>query len=122
VVRNDRIITLQKQLFQRKLEIKSIYLAVASHLKRLEKESFDETAEFILATIAEFLAGETTAQQFIDFWSGGIDIKSTPPVEMPNYQALAGRLQRGEIVVFLGADARLPLLKLSRPQQSSFHN
>jgi len=22
-------------------------------------------------TIAEFLAGETTAQQFIDFWSGG---------------------------------------------------
>jgi hypothetical protein len=105
IARNDRIITLQKQLFQRKLEIKSIYLAVASHLNRLEKENIDETAEIILATIAEFLAGETTAPEFIDFWRGGIDIQPTPTVEMPNYQALAGRLQRGEIVVFLGADA-----------------
>ena len=105
ITRNDRIITLQQQLFQRKLEIKSIYLAVASRLKRLEKETLDDTAEFILATIAEFLAGETTAPEFIDLWTEGIDIQSTPAVEMPNYQALAGRLQRGEIVVFLGADA-----------------
>jgi hypothetical protein len=102
----SQVTDLKKRLSKRKMDIKSIYIQVASRLKRMEKEGVDDEAEFILETLEEFLTGDISAQDFMEFWAGATEIQAAPKsvVDAPNYKALAGRLQRGEIVVFLGLD------------------
>jgi hypothetical protein len=97
----QRIDELKKRLSKRKLDIKPIYLDVAQRLKRLEKESSAEDSEGVIEIIEEFLSGEMTASDFIEFWQQGT---SPEPMDVPNYAALSGRLQRGEIVIFLGSE------------------
>jgi len=100
----QRVKNLKKGLSKRKLEIKSIYFKVASHLKSMEKSDIDDEAEITLDTVEEFLNGESSAQDFIELWSAGFETEATKKIDAPNYEALAGRLQRGEIVIFVGSD------------------
>lgn len=100
----QRVVELKHHLSQHKFSISKIYIEVMTRLKRMEKEELDATAEIILETIEEFLAGDLSAPKFIEFWQQGINQSLSSPLEVPHYQALAGRLRRGEIVIFLGTD------------------
>ncbi|MCP4695872.1 MAG: hypothetical protein GY862_03330 [Gammaproteobacteria bacterium] len=98
----NRLKKFSRQLLMRRSDIAPVYLQAAARLKRMEKEGISEESEVILDIVEDFLASNTTGEQFIKFWLQSLDAPA--PASALNYQALAGRLQRGEIVVFLGSD------------------
>jgi len=100
----NRVAEFKKQLSDRQLDIKKIYVQVASRLKRIEKMGIDEEAEVMLDMVEIFLTHKISAQDFIELWAGSLETPPQQKINAPNYQALASRLQHGEIVVFLGLD------------------
>ena len=99
----ERLQSFKKDIFKRKNDIAPVFMAVATRLKQLEKEDIGIKAEVLLDLIGDFLAGNTQAEEFIQLWQEGVDAPPKHSIDAPNYEALAGRLQRGEIVLFLGS-------------------
>ena len=115
----ERIRDIKRRLAQRRLDIASIYMRVASRLKRMEKEGVDEEAEIILDLVEEFLTLEGSVEEFTTSW---LKIVETHPCsklsKRVNYKALAERLQRGDIVILLGSK----VAALSNPMLSRLEN
>jgi hypothetical protein len=89
-----------QQLTIRMKEIKPVYMAVAMKLRRVEKKGIDEEGEILISIIENFLKQELSADEFIEIWQQG-----TPPQpDIPNYDTLAKRLNRGELIPMLGSE------------------
>ena len=92
-----------KRLSQRIVEIKPVFASVTRTLQQLSDSGPVEDAP-VIAVVESFLASKITATDFIDMWreldAGGRE----QTAEDFDFEALAHRLNRGEIVLFLGAD------------------
>ncbi len=88
-----------KRLTRRLAEIKPIYPTVITHLRRMvETGGQDET---LVSIVEDFLEGHLSADDFTTTWQA---LTTASAKEEPDYRALADRLKRGEIVLFLGSD------------------
>ncbi len=95
-----RLIT--KLIFRRK-EIAPIYGQVVQRLGQLTVEE-DPLGEAVLQLVEDFVGDELGAEDFTATWQAfsaqpAVSRDATPP-----YNVLAERLQRGELVLFLGSD------------------
>ncbi len=94
--------TILQQLSSRARELKSQYMPVAKHLKRIQKEGLDDEGELLLDLVQQFLAQDLSTKEFLDIWQS--------PDNMPDtrtdldYDALVRRLRRGEIIPVLGSE------------------
>lgn len=92
-----------KRLSQRIVEIKPVFARVTRTLQQLtDMGSVEETP--LIAVVESFLASKITAEDFIDMWR---DLEAGSHEENDegfDFEALAHRLNRGEIVLFLGSD------------------
>lgn len=88
-----------KRLPRRLAEIKPIFQTVMTHLWRMgETGGQDET---LVSIVKDFLEGRLPADDFMTTWQA---LTTASAKEEPDYRALADRLKRGEIVLFLGSD------------------
>ena len=88
-----------KRLPRRLAEIKPIFQTVMTHLRRMgETGGQDET---LVSIVEDFLEGHLPADDFMTTWQ---TLTTASTKEEPDYRALADRLKRGEIVLFLGSE------------------
>jgi hypothetical protein len=99
----NRIITIQKQLLKHFKTLGKTYLQIDKRLRNMRKKVDDDT-ETLLNIVEQFLNNDISADDLIDFWASLEQQPSTANSYILNYKALADRLQRGDIVVFLGTD------------------
>lgn len=101
IEQQELIRELRKQVMRRVKEIKSIYKQVIQRLQNLSESNDDQA---LLDQVQLFADGDIDAEDFIDSWelfSGDQQpLQATPRID---YQKLAGRIKRGEIIVFLGS-------------------
>jgi hypothetical protein len=98
----------KQQLTLRIPEIKPICREVFQRLQEMSDTGQED--ENVLFIVENFLQNRLAANDFIEAW-GLLEQKSTRTSadEQPNYSILADRLNRGEIILFLGSD----ILRLS---------
>lgn len=90
-----------RQLTHRLAEIKPIYPTVITRLREMgETGGIDED---LLSIVDDFLQGRLPAANFVTAWQA-LTTSAKSAKEEPEYHALADRLKRGEIVLFLGSD------------------
>jgi hypothetical protein len=94
-----------RKLSSRMQEIKQIYASIARRLKRMVKEGIEEEGEVVLEIVEKFLSGELSTSDFTEMWEQ-MDVNQPQRTEEPNYDILADRLNRGEIILFLGPETR----------------
>ncbi|MCK5524817.1 MAG: trypsin-like peptidase domain-containing protein, partial [Thiomargarita sp.] len=99
-----RVIDVQKRLITHFKALGATYLQIDVRLRRMKKEGVDDEAETLLNIIEQFLNQDISADDLTEFWSSLDSQPSKTKVDALNYQALAARLQRGDIVIFLGSD------------------
>jgi hypothetical protein len=79
-----------------------VYLQASKKLKRIGKHGIDDEDEVYIELVRDLIAKRLTAREFTEWWEKDVD---RPLREKePNYEILADRLQRGEIIPFLGLD------------------
>jgi hypothetical protein len=79
-----------------------VYLQVSKKLRKIGKQGIDDEDEVYIELVRDLIAKKLTAREFIKCWEEDVD---RPPREKePNYEILAERLHRGEIIPFLGLD------------------
>jgi len=102
--RTHRLNNCIKQLTLRISEIKSVFGEVIDCLRKMEQAGKDN--ENILLIVEEFLQKQISAENFMMAWEVLLEQEptKTPADQQPNYSALADRLNRGEIILFLGSD------------------
>ncbi|MCK5524856.1 MAG: SIR2 family protein, partial [Thiomargarita sp.] len=101
----NRVIDFQKRLIKHfKALGATSFQQINERLKRMIKEGVDDDAETLLNFIEQFLNQEISVDVLTDFWSSLDSQPSNTRVDALNYQTLAARLQRGDIVIFLGSD------------------
>ena len=106
--RTRRLDNYRQQLILRIPEIKPIHREVFQRLQEMYDTGQED--ENVLFIVENFLQNRLAANDFIEAW-GLLEKKSVriPTDEQPNYPILADRLNRGEIILFLGSDIlRLP--------------
>ncbi|HIE01839.1 MAG TPA: trypsin-like serine protease [Thiotrichaceae bacterium] len=116
-----RVIDVQKRLTKHFKVLGATYVQIDARLRRMKKEGVDDETETLLNILEQFLSQAISAQDLIDFWSSLDQQPTKTSTDALNYQALADRLRRGDIVIFLGNDL-LPSLcehTLSREQMLS---
>ena len=91
-----------KLIFRRK-EIAEIYGQVVQRLGQLTGED-DPMGAAVLQLVADFLSSDLSAEDFSATWEALSAQPSAPRAQAPPYKVLAQRLQRGELVLFLGSD------------------
>lgn len=100
---HERLNDLIRQLTRRLAEIKPIYKNVIARLRQMGETGV--TDESLLNIVSDLLQEKLPADLFMEAWQAlEADISSTSTTDEPDYQALADRLRRGEIVLFLGPD------------------
>jgi hypothetical protein len=104
IVLKKRVIDVQTRLIKHFKALGTTYLQIDTRLRRMKKEGVDDEAETLLNIIEQFLNQEISADDLTDFWSSLDSQPSKTKVDALNYRALAARLQRGDIVIFLGSD------------------
>jgi len=82
-------------------EIARIYKPLVLRLKRMVREGIDEEGEILLDVLEQFLDKELVAEALLTFWES-FDTKTSQAAQHPRYNILAERLQRGELISFLG--------------------
>ena len=101
----EQVTAVQKRLAKFSIVLGPTYVKIDSHLRRIKKEGVNDETETLLNVIEQFISQEISANDLIDFWAS---LEQQPVkisnVDTLNYQSLAERLQRGDIVVFLGTD------------------
>jgi hypothetical protein len=84
-------------------EIKSVYREVVEWLRHMDETGQDDGA--ILLIVEDFLQQRLPASAFMEAW---LALEEKPSRvytdEQPNYSILAERLNRGELILFLGSD------------------
>ncbi|MDM8560858.1 SIR2 family protein [Candidatus Parabeggiatoa sp. HSG14] len=80
------------------------YVKISTRLRQMKKGIVDDETETLLNIIEQFLSQEVSAEDLVDFWSSLDQQAVKTNTDTPDYQALATRLQRGDIVIFLGRD------------------
>ncbi len=95
---------LQQQLLCRMVEIKDIFVPVATRLKQMQKDDIDEKEEILIEIVKQFLMQNLSAQDFSEMWQQTESKTASPKQEAINYEALVARLQRGEIIPVLGPE------------------
>ncbi len=102
----NRLADFSRRLTRRISEIKSVHRQVVQRLNELKEGNFWETA--LLTLVEDFLGNSLSANNFIDAWQSFEETaKATTPLEPPamiDFSALARRIKRGQIVLFLGSD------------------
>lgn len=91
-----------QQFSSRIKDLKSHYMPVAKHLRRMQKEGLDEEGELLLEIVQKFLAHDLSTEEFLEIWQSS-DIMPDARTNV-NYDALARRLMRGEIIPVLGSE------------------
>jgi hypothetical protein len=104
-----RVIDIQKRLMKHFKLLGATYVQIDARLRRMKKEGVDDETETLLNIIEQFLSQEISAADLVDFWASLAQQPAKISTDALNYQALAARLRRGDIVVFLGTDL-LPCL------------
>lgn len=91
-----------KQVMRRLKEIKPIYMDVVQRLKNLSESSDDQ---MLLDQVQLFVDGELDGQDFMDVWKMFADDNPLQQHSQTriDYNRLAGRIKRGEIIIFLGS-------------------
>jgi hypothetical protein len=97
--RSQRLTDTIKQLTRRLTEIKPIYQTVITRLRQMGETGVVD--EDVVGIVDDFLQGNLSADDFMEAWGALIPASAT---DEPDYRALADRLKRGEIVLFLGSD------------------
>jgi hypothetical protein len=92
-----------QELSPRITEILSIYKPLVLRLKQMVKAGVDDEGEILLDVLNQFLRKELTAEALTTFW-GKFDEKAAQAAEQPKYKILAERLNRGELIPFLGPE------------------
>lgn len=97
----DNIRELVKQVMRRLHEIKPIYLKV---VQRLKNWSDSDNDKMLLDQVQMFVDGELSGTDFMESWVEFFDEDDARPAPVKiDYDKLAGRIQRGEIIIFLGS-------------------
>lgn len=105
--KTQRPAALIKQLSSRLVEIQAIFAQVVQRLKSMQDTGVIE--EPLLAAVENFLTNALSAQAFNQMWTAlNADTPQLPSGPTMNFGALADRIKRGFMVLFLGSD--LPLL------------
>jgi hypothetical protein len=99
-----RVIDFQTRLSKHLRALGTTYLQIDTRLRRMKKEGVDDEAETLLNIIEQFLNQDISADDLTEFWSILNSQPSKTKVDALNYQTLAERLRRGNIVIFLGSD------------------
>ena len=96
---------IQEGLTFRMLEIKPVFSSVIQQLKRIKADGATDDDEINLTIIGNFLNQNLEAQEFIQMWTD-LNASSRQAVhsEEPNYDALARRLNDGQMIPFIGSD------------------
>jgi hypothetical protein len=79
-------------------------VSIDARLRRMKKEGVDDENETLLDVIEQFLNQEISADDLVIFLSSLDQQPTKISTDTLNYQALADRLRRGDIVIFLGTD------------------
>ncbi len=91
-------------LSKRMNDIPGIYMPIARFLKQMSKQGIDEEGEIFLDVVNNFIAGNLSKEAFARMWQE-VDTAQSQVKKSPNYDLLAERLIRGEIIPFLGSEA-----------------
>jgi hypothetical protein len=91
---------LSQCITRRWAEVSPIAKDIVVRLRQMRESN--EMDHMLLGIIASFLEGKITAHDFVDVWKAC----AAAPAERNgrDYRALADRIKRGEIVLFLGSD------------------
>jgi hypothetical protein len=121
-----RLLAVQQALVPRVKELKGLlYKKVALRLKRIQKEGLDEDGEILLDIVKQFLDRNLSAEEFAETWQA-VANPAVPRQRDPNYEALARRLARGDIIPVIGPDvhscAGLPLPSSAELVESLAHS
>jgi hypothetical protein len=101
IAQNGNIRDLIKQVMRRLNEIKPIYLKVIQRLKTLTDSNDDK---LLLDQVQLFVDGDIDGATFMESWELFDSDKATRPAPVKiDYDKLAGRIKRGEIIIFLGS-------------------
>ena len=92
-----------QELSLRIAEITPIYKPLVLRMKKMVREGVDDEGEILLDGVKQFLAHELSAEALTTFWKT-FDTKASQAAETPKYNALAKRLQHGELIPFLGPE------------------
>lgn len=93
-----------RRLTRHMVEIKDVFVDVSRRLTELGSTANELEATPYLSLVEGFLGGELSPDELRTMWLQ-LDSGPGPLVsEAPDYPALADRLERGELVVFLGSD------------------
>ncbi|MGD2089185.1 MAG: CHAT domain-containing protein [Candidatus Aminicenantes bacterium] len=79
-----------------------VYLQVSIKLKRIGKQGINDEDEVYIELVRDLIAKKMTASEFSKCWEE--DVERPQREKEPNYEILAERLHRGEIIPFLGLD------------------
>lgn len=101
--RGDIVKELLQQLPGKMAEISSIYMPLARYLQRLEKEGIDDDGEIFLGVLKSYISGDFSAGDFMEVWRD-VNRKAAAPPPGLDYNALAKRLERGEVIPFFGSE------------------
>ncbi|MBM3222745.1 MAG: hypothetical protein FJZ47_02930 [Candidatus Tectomicrobia bacterium] len=100
--RAERLQGSLQQLTRRMLEIKDCFAPLARQVKQMiEGGEEDET---LLALVSNFLDGTLSAAELSTMFQALVAAPSPTSAPTLDFRALAARMQRGEIVYFLGSD------------------
>ncbi len=102
--RGGKVKNILQKLTMKLTEISDIFNDIARYLKQMEKEGIDDDGEIFMGVANSYSLGNIPAETFIDYWK-----KTTSKQQVkqagPDYEALAQRLNRGEIIAFFGSGA-----------------
>jgi hypothetical protein len=80
-----------------------LFSRVKNRLKKIEKEGIAKQEQEYMELVEDFVGEKITVSQFKERLEPGTAITSRE--QGPNYESLAGRLHRGDMIPFLGHDA-----------------
>ncbi len=96
---SQRLTDYPRQLSRRLSEIKPIFQTVVTRLRQMGETGVVDKA--VVDIVDDFLQGNLLADDFMEVWRALTTAGATDELD---YWALADRLKRGEIVLFLGSD------------------
>ncbi len=99
--KKDNIRELVKQVMRRLNEIKPVYMQVVQRLKNLSESTDDQ---MLVDQVQMFVDGDLSGADFMESWELFADdgLRKPSPTRI-DYNRLAGRIKRGEIIIFLGS-------------------
>jgi hypothetical protein len=104
LTQSSRVKKIRTKLFQRMGEISTIYNILGKCLAHMAKQGIDSDAEIILEMCDAFIANEMDSQNFIAYCQTLVTDSVTIQTNKPNYDALAQRLNEGEVALCIGSE------------------